>query len=368
VRKKEKQFLYCLTDFFDVEKNILNKINEGIIICDNLGKIIFVNTAIQSLIGYTVYDLEGENIQKIFQNNNFKEDLLQYLKSPDNNDFEKSFEYWGKDNSAKFLHLRIFSYENEGKNNFFVVINEKIRTPKIDEIEGDYKELLTNFQSFISIIGHDVRNVFAQIMSLSGIMIDDFEDLSDENIKQYLEMIKNSTGKGLLLIDNILKWGRLISKRDSVILMKYKLNDIILNVINSKEELLISKNIKINYEEKDISVNTDYNLLIQAISNILDNAIKFSNPNTVIDIKTSFDLNNVEIIIEDQGKGMSSEALENIFVKPFRYIQIGTYGEVGNGIGMLLVREFIKKIRGEIKIESKKNIGTKVKIKIPLAK
>ena len=107
----------------------------------------------------------------------------------------------------------------------------------------------------------------------------------------------------------------------------------------------------------------------QVLQNIFSNAIKFSHPQGIIDIKIedSDKKNWAKLIIKDYGIGMSEETQKKIFHPEQRITRQGTQNELGTGLGMKILKNFLDKMNAEIHIFSQENQGTEVHLDIPMA-
>lgn len=120
-----------------------------------------------------------------------------------------------------------------------------------------------------------------------------------------------------------------------------------------------------NLEEK-IYLYANLNDLNSMIVNIIDNSIKYSNVKSTITINLFKDKENCYLLVEDEGKGIGEDALQNIFAPFYRGENSLEDRKQGNGLGLAIVKSIVSKYNGKIQIESKINVGTKVLIRIPL--
>ena len=131
--------------------------------------------------------------------------------------------------------------------------------------------------------------------------------------------------------------------------------------INSKR-IVINK----NFESQQIEVAINDSKLKIIISNILDNAIKYSHLNSSIDITLKIINNTVSIGIKDYGSGISKEEMVNIFSKYHKSTNVLNSNFEGFGLGLYIVKNLINEEKGQINISSEKDKGTEVEILFPL--
>mgnify|MGYP000695833932 FL=1 len=143
------------------------------------------------------------------------------------------------------------------------------------------------------------------------------------------------------------------------------LHTLLSDVIEKISDLLIKRNVSLKkiFNAKEDLINADHNLLEHCLSNIISNAIKYSKKNTEVKIGTICDEKSLSIVIVDQGIGIPKEDIKRIGQKFFR--SSNTLSESGSGIGLYLTKYFIELHNGNVAIESKESIGTKVTITLP---
>jgi signal transduction histidine kinase len=127
-----------------------------------------------------------------------------------------------------------------------------------------------------------------------------------------------------------------------------------------------SKNISLNNSiEKDVSVYCDRNMLQLVLRNLISNAIKFSYKGSEVILYNNISEEIVEIIIEDFGVGISSANLNKLFVLGENFSLPGTDQEKGTGFGLILCKEIILNLGGNIEVESILGKGTKFIVQLP---
>jgi len=114
-------------------------------------------------------------------------------------------------------------------------------------------------------------------------------------------------------------------------------------------------------------VFADENMTKTIVRNLINNAIKFTNKGGEISIALYKNGNDIELIISDNGIGMTENQLEEILDNEKFVSSYGTNNESGTGLGLKLVYEFVRLNNGEISVDSRKNVGTTFYIKLPQA-
>jgi signal transduction histidine kinase/ActR/RegA family two-component response regulator len=222
---------------------------------------------------------------------------------------------------------------------------------------------------FISIISHDLRTPFSSILGFTDLLIGD-EDLTEEEKKQYVRFIQESSKSMLELVNSLLDWTRLQTGRIKFEPEKISARMIVINSINSLSGTALQKNINLKSEvEKDLTIYADNSLMSQVFNNLISNAIKFTKPGgeIVISASPSKKTRFYEFSVRDNGVGIKPENMKELFRIDTKFSSEGTAGEKGSGLGLSLVNEIIEKHGGNIWVESEYGKGSNFKFILPIA-
>lgn len=215
----------------------------------------------------------------------------------------------------------------------------------------------------MGILAHDVRNPMSGIIGMLSLYGE--KEIDEEELSKHLDTLHSNAQDVNFLIEGILNWVR--TQGDNLKISKE--NVPLLDIVNTiKGELSASLKIKrIEIDVKNIKsqtvIFTDKELLKLIIRNILTNAIKYSNQQSIVEINYEFEQKH-KIRIIDSGVGMSSETLNKV-LKNTNVSILGTKNEKGTGMGLPLVFELTKELEGNIDIQSKPANGTTVSITFP---
>lgn len=195
-------------------------------------------------------------------------------------------------------------------------------------------------------IAHQLRMPLANIQTYLDLLKD--EHLSNTEKEKYITAIEISEKKLNFLIEGFIKMSRLENR---IIQIKKEDNDIkntIINAIGQVENAATEKNIDIQYiQENDIYINHDKNWLGEAIFNIVDNAVKYSKPRSVIEISLAVNDMFAIINVRDYGIGINDGEENEIFKRFYRGQKVTN--EEGFGIGLYIAREIVIRHGGFIK-------------------
>ena len=194
--------------------------------------------------------------------------------------------------------------------------------------------------------------------------------MNDEERRQYVEFIQESSKSMLSLVNSLLDWTRLQTGRIRFEPERIEIYKIIENSLNALSGVAFQKNIEIVSKVKDdIFVYVDKDLLLQVFNNLLSNAIKFTPKygSIIISVARSPRMRFLEFSIKDTGMGIKPENLQKLFRIDTKFSSEGTEGEKGTGLGLSLVNEIIEKHGGNIYVESEYGKGATFKFTIPVA-
>lgn len=238
-------------------------------------------------------------------------------------------------------------------------INDLINS--INNLSQSIKEQENIRKRLTGDISHELKTPLTNIQSHLEAMIDGIWEPTEER----LISVKEEAERLSSLVSDMQK----LNKYDeaSIKLKKDNVNisDIICFVIFQFSNLAKSKNIKIEYEKKNINLYCDKDKITQALVNILSNAIRYSNEGSTIFIEEKLKDNKVIISIEDQGIGISEEDLKYVFERFYRADKSRTRATGGTGIGLTIVKSIVSSHGGEVKLESKLGEGSKFTIILP---
>jgi signal transduction histidine kinase/ligand-binding sensor domain-containing protein len=241
---------------------------------------------------------------------------------------------------------------------------EELRAQSEELIDKNEKlsKLVALKDKFFSIIAHDLKNPFNTILGFSELLKNSYDEQPDEKRKRLIDYIYNSGKSAYALLENLLTWSRSQTNK-----LEAKPNSYMVeHIIESNYRLIKGtlKQKKITFEtnyDKSLYVWTDESIINTVIRNLLSNAAKFSNEGDKITFNA--ELINEDFIqfeIKDTGVGLTKEEINALFKIDSKLTKPGTSGEKGTGLGMILCKEFIEKLNGNIWIESEIGVGTSV--------
>ncbi len=212
---------------------------------------------------------------------------------------------------------------------------------------------------FFSIVAHDLKNPLGAIRDLTASLAEAYDDFSEEEKKDFLHEMKNSSKTLYELLENLLTWSR--SQRNLIQVMSdyFQLDFVVKNCVSTLSLISENKQIQIIDEVPNgFEVWADANMVTTIVRNLISNALKFTPEGGKITIKSIEDGDFARISVSDTGVGISPENQKKLFRIDSAFTTKGTSNEAGTGLGLILCQEFVERLGGEISVESELGQGT----------
>ena len=245
-----------------------------------------------------------------------------------------------------------------------ILNNEKIKYKKLAD---DYKQVSITKDKFFSIISHDLKSPFNSILGFSELLLKNIRKYPVEKTEKFVENIYNVSKNTFNLLENLLEWSRVQSKKIKPNFQHLLINEIINDVVELLKDVAEQKLINLTFENNsELKINADEEMLKTVLRNLISNAIKFTDVNGNVAIK-SFEKNKkVYLEVVDSGVGMDENSKNNLFKIGLQHSTIGINGEKGTGLGLILCFELMELNNGKIFVESEKDKGTKFTLEFDL--
>ncbi len=335
---------------------------------------------IESVIGYSSNEIKSFNEKRLTlvhkdDIGRIRESLNEFLTDPHSDHIEITYKLLRKDSESISLLEKI--YANRDLNGevieLYGIVSDisslKEAEDRLYETISDLQKLNDAKDKFVSRISHDLRSPFTSIIGFAEVLINDPE-LNEKERLEYLNFILQSSKTQFNFVNQLSEIIKLQTNRLKLEPQRANANRLIHYAVSSFTSQVIDKGleIKVNTNE-NIFINVDERLFILLISNLISNAVKFSKQGGKIFVNThEFNDDFVEIIVKDEGIGISENNKSKIFNLDKIFFSEGTKGEKGTGLGLLLAKEIVEKHGGNIWFYSNLNEGTEIHFTIPLSR
>ena len=246
--------------------------------------------------------------------------------------------------------------------------DRKIAEETLKKNEMRLRELIATKDKFFSIISHDLKGPFNALLHLSQILVEEYDEISEQERKSFLKSIDDIAVSSYKLMENLLEWARLQTGTMSYKPEKLKLQEELQSSIKLLEKTAKNKNINLSNDiNPSYEITADKYMLDTIIRNLVSNAIKFTREEGRIVLSVSRSDKHYKFTVSDNGIGMGSEAQHKLFRIENSFSTEGTASEKGTGLGLIFCKEMVEMHGGKIWVESKEGEGTTFTFIIPAA-
>jgi signal transduction histidine kinase len=219
------------------------------------------------------------------------------------------------------------------------------------------------YQQAIHFVTHEMRTPLTAIQGSSELM--GRYNLSEDKRKQIAEMINQESKRLAQMIQTFLNVERLSDGQVELKREPFTARDIVEACVQRARSLAERKNIHIQLQELDGELEGDRELMEYAVYNLLSNAVKYSDANTQITVACRLQAGQLRLSVEDQGIGMDSKELRQIFQKFYRTKRAEASGIAGTGIGLSIVQQIVQHHRGRVEVTSEPGQGSCFTVLLP---
>ncbi|MCA0173267.1 sensor histidine kinase [Bacillus sp. RAR_GA_16] len=234
-----------------------------------------------------------------------------------------------------------------------------------DHMAHDLSHLEEMRQEFVANVSHEIQSPLTSIGGYARVLQDN--RLGELERKKYLGIIQKETERLSKLSENLLKMTTLEAENPLLHLRIYSLDEQIREVIVALEAMWAEKSIEVQLELKKVKIEADYDQLSQVWINVISNSIRYTESNGVISIEMKEKSGEVIVEVTDTGCGIPEEDQTHVFDRFYKADKARS-SNGGSGLGLAIVQRIVHLHQGNIMLESKLGIGTKITISLPKEK
>ncbi len=323
---------------------ILGQIEDGVIVVDHEQRIVLVNQVAQAAFDLVGKSLPGQPFKDVFTH----AELVELVSMPPK-DGPARGEFSVED--GRVFSASVTQIPALGR---AIAMHDITHLKKLDRIKSD----------FISTVSHDLRSPLTAILGFSE-LIERAGPMNDHQ-KEYIKRVQNSVQSITVLIDDLLKLGRIeagFDTRKEIII----LDQLIRYTVENYRKRLAEKgqNVVLDLPGASLSVLANPVQMRQLFENLLDNAIKYTPAGGLITIRASIAQNQVLLQFIDNGIGIPAVDLPYVFDKFYRSSTASSVP--GTGLGLSIVRSIVENHDGRIWVDSTVGVGSTFTVVLPLA-
>ncbi|HKJ78710.1 MAG TPA: PAS domain-containing sensor histidine kinase [Prolixibacteraceae bacterium] len=343
--EKEAKLSHLLKNSFDM-----------VVLLDSEGNQTYVSESCEKILGYSPDELTNIPVIEKMIHPEDQEKTYNGLKGILTKKAHGGTQYRHRHKNGGWIYLEAFGTNQlDNPNINSIVLNVRDVTERknaelaLVESQARLRELNATKDRFFSIIAHDLKSPFANVLGLSEMLEEHAQNKDYGELEQISKLIHQSSLLAMDLLTNLLEWARAQTGRIKFNPVKVNLKEQVNEVKNLLTNLALQKSITIhNNLENNTFVQADKKMLSTIFRNLISNGIKFTHQGGKITVNATQLDHQIIVSVADNGIGMNPELTDNLFKIDYSYSSPGTHQETGTGLGLLLCKEFVDFHNGKI--------------------
>jgi two-component system, OmpR family, phosphate regulon sensor histidine kinase PhoR len=327
---------------------MLSSMEEGVLAIDNEGTILSLNEACATLLGGEPEKLQGRSVYEVIR----KADLLQFVESAlaGAEAVEGEFPLRGERDRWVSAHGTVLHDSRQNKMGVLVVLHDVTRLRHLEEVRRD----------FVANVSHELRTPITSIKGFMETLADGALD-DKENAKRFLQIVLRQVNRLDAIIGDLLVLSRIErgAEEQRIELAAESIRGVLLAALEMCEKRAGDKGVRVELQcPGDLVGEINAALLEQAVVNLLDNAVKYSPPGSVVEVRAADEGDDVVIRVMDHGCGIDAQHLPRLFERFYRVDKARSRELGGTGLGLAIVRHIALAHRGSVSVESTLGAGS----------
>jgi two-component system phosphate regulon sensor histidine kinase PhoR len=336
-------------------ETVLSSMREGVVAIDNKERIISMNQAAAVLFECDPVKSQDKNIQEVVRNLPLQQFIRKAIsgREPEEDDIVLY------QNGERILNLKSSPLLDANKEQIgtLVVYNDVTQLRRLENMRRD----------FVANVSHEIKTPLTAIKGFVETLYRGKVEKPEET-ERFLGIIQKHVDRLSSIIEDLLSLSRIEQEDEgrTIQLERGYIEDVFKSAIQICRPKAEEKEITINLIcEEQLRSNFDPTLLEQAVVNLLDNAIKYSEPNSAIHLTANLNDSEVKIIVEDQGIGIAKKHLPRLFERFYRVDKARSRKLGGTGLGLAIVKHIAQAHGGQVTVKSTPGKGSTFTIHLP---
>lgn len=270
--------------------------------------------------------------------------------------------------------IEVIKKMSEGHFDQRITVNDFLHTELAELSEScnnmaeKLEQVETNRQEFVSNVSHELKTPLSSIKVLSdSVLLQDPDTVPKEMYVEFLEDINSEVDRMTAIINDLLTLVRLNRQEVPLNPQPVVISDMVEDIVKRLTPIADAEGIELNYTKaKSVTAEVNETKLSLAISNLIENGIKYNSENGKVSVTVDADHQNAFITVSDTGIGIAEEELNKIFDRFYRVDKNRDRQTGGTGLGLAITRSAVLMHNGSIKVSSAENEGTTFVVRIPL--
>ena len=340
------------------QEAVLSSMMEGVLAVDTEEKLISINQTAAKLFNVNPDQAQGRHIQEVVRNTLLYQFVLRALSSRQIVEDDIALR---DDGGERLLQVRGTSLQDAQKKDFgaLIVLNDVTRLRRLETVRRD----------FVANVSHELKTPITSIKGWVETLLDEGLKDSDQSM-QFLRIIAKQANRLNAIIEDLLSLSRIEQETETAGIATEKANirEVIQAAVMVCNAKAVEKQLTIKIKcDDDKRADINPPLLEQALVNLIDNAIKYSEPAKAIHIEVAESKHDVVIGVKDEGCGIPEDHLPRLFERFYRVDKARSRKLGGTGLGLAIVKHIAHAHSGTVSVESVFGKGSLFSIHLPKA-
>lgn len=333
---------------------VLSGMVEGVMALDTQDNIISINSAAAGFFNLHTPSPAGKNISDLVRNLAFLDFFNKARNSMENLEADIHL----NDQRKRTIHIRTAPLldEKNRRSGTLIVFSDVTTLRRLETMRRD----------FAANVSHEIKTPLTSIRGFVETLLTDREQLSD-NQRHFLEIIDKNVNRLMAIIDDLLQLARIEKEGSELRWDNALLRPVLENAIQTIKSAAQKKNIRITLDCDDrLSVRMDSSMIEQAVVNLIDNAVKYTENSGDVSVSVNKD-SVVKIRVADTGYGIENEHLPRLFERFYRTDKARSRQQGGTGLGLAIVKHIMLAHKGDVTVESTPGKGSVFTLHLPVS-
>lgn len=334
---------------------VLSSMAEGVMAVDMKERIISINKAAARIFETLPENLLNRSIPEVIRNPDLQKFINTALSS--NKNLEEDITLYQGGERILYVHNTPLEDPDGQRRGILVVLNDVTHIRKLENMRKD----------FAANVSHEIKTPLTAIKGFVE-TLRTAEGVEPKETERFLAIIEKHVDRLTTIVEDLMKLSKIErqDEKSDIHLEETSLKSVILSAVQTCREKADAKQITIDLVcPEDISLRLDSRLMVQAMVNLLDNAINYSNENGDIQISASLHEKELRISVQDHGIGIPKEHLSRIFERFYRVDKARSRELGGTGLGLAIVKHIAHAHGGGVSVESNLGRGSTFSMHLP---
>ena len=335
---------------------VFSSMIEGVIALDSKEQVLGVNQAAAKMFKIDSDKSRGRSIYEVIRNS----ELHRFVKKALSDEKPEHDDIVIEHHNEQIVHTYSTPIFDAQKNSIgiLLVLNDVTRLRQLENMRRD----------FVANVSHEIKTPLTAIKGFVETLIHNpFDDLNE--VRRFLNIIEKHVNRLHAIIEDLLNLSRLEQENDNNVIKlgKKQIDSVLEMAVSLCRERAEKKNIHIELLcAKEVAAKIDSTLLEQAVVNLIDNAVKYSNTDSTIQIEAFPTDAEIIISVKDQGIGIAKEHVGRLFERFYRVDKSRSRELGGTGLGLAIVKHIVNVHKGHVTVKSVAGKGSAFMICLPV--